>query len=448
MDKLNSFKAYDIRGKVPTELNVEMAYKIGRAFANYVNAKKIVVGYDIRKSSLELSEALINGITDSGSDVINIGLCGTEMIYFSTSYFNTDGGIMITASHNPPEYNGMKFVKKDSVPVGYDAGLNKVEEMVVKNNLGEISNKKGSVEKIDVMNDFINHLDKFYDPDKIKHFNVVVNAGNGCAGLALNAIEDRLPIKMIKIFNEPNSDFPNGVPNPLLIENRKPTIDAVLKNNADLGVAWDGDYDRCFFVDEKGDFIEGYYIVGLLAKSILKKHPGEKIVHDPRLVWNTLDVVNSSKGIAVQSKSGHAFIKQKMREVNSIYGGEMSAHHYFRENAYSDSGMIPFLLIMQLMSEENKSLSNLVEEMIANYPCSGEINSTIADPAAKIAEIEKLYTGGKVDKTDGLSVEYDEWRFNLRMSNTEPIIRLNVESKGDVLLMEEKTKELLDLIRA
>ncbi|MFZ2324500.1 MAG: phosphomannomutase [Ignavibacteriaceae bacterium] len=448
MDKLNSFKAYDIRGKVPTELNVEMAYKIGRAFANYVNAKKIVVGYDIRKSSLELSEALINGITDSGSDVINIGLCGTEMIYFSTSYFNTDGGIMITASHNPPEYNGMKFVKKDSVPVGYDSGLNKVEEMVVKNNLGEISNKKGSVEKIDVMNDFINHLDKFYDPDKIKSFNVVVNAGNGCAGLALNAIEDRLPIKMIKIFNEPNSDFPNGVPNPLLIENRKPTIDAVLKNNADLGVAWDGDYDRCFFVDEKGDFIEGYYIVGLLAKSILKKHPGEKIVHDPRLVWNTLDVVNSSKGIAVQSKSGHAFIKQKMREVNSIYGGEMSAHHYFRENAYSDSGMIPFLLIMQLMSEENKSLSDLVEEMIANYPCSGEINSTIADPAAKIAEIEKLYTGGKVDKTDGLSVEYDEWRFNLRMSNTEPIIRLNVESKGNVLLMEEKTKELLDLIRA
>lgn len=448
MDKLNSFKAYDIRGKVPTELNVEMAYKIGRAFANYVNAKKIVVGYDIRKSSLELSEALINGITDSGSDVINIGLCGTEMIYFSTSYFNTDGGIMITASHNPPEYNGMKFVKKDSVPVGYDSGLNKVEEMVVKNNLGEISSKKGSIEKIDVMNDFINHLDKFYDPDKIKPFNVVVNAGNGCAGLALNAIEDRLPIKMIKIFNEPNSDFPNGVPNPLLIENRKPTIDAVLKNNADLGVAWDGDYDRCFFVDEKGDFIEGYYIVGLLAKSILKKHPGEKIVHDPRLTWNTLDIVNHSNGIAVQSKSGHAFIKQKMREVNSIYGGEMSAHHYFRENAYSDSGMIPFLLIMQLMSEENKSISDLVEEMIANYPCSGEINSTIADPAAKIAEIEKLYTGGKVDKTDGLSVEYNEWRFNLRMSNTEPIIRLNVESKGDVLLMEEKTKELLDLIRA
>lgn len=447
MEKLNGFKAYDIRGKVPSELNSELAYKIGRAFANYIKAKKIIVGYDIRKSSLELSESLIKGLTDAGADVINIGLCGTEMIYFSTPHFNADGGIMITASHNPPEYNGMKFVIKDSVPFGYDSGLNKIEEMILKNELGEISSKKGSVKKIDVMIDFINHLSKFYDPKKIKPLNVVVNAGNGCAGLSLDAIEPKLPIKMIKVFNEPNSDFPNGVPNPMLVENRKPTIDTVLKNNADLGVAWDGDYDRCFFFDERGNFIEGYYIVGLLAKSILKKFPGERIVHDPRLIWNTLDVVNQSLGIAVQSKSGHAFIKQKMREVNSIYGGEMSAHHYFRDNAYSDSGMIPFLLIMQLMSEEGKALSELVEEMIANYPCSGEINSTIADPSGKIKEIEKLYLGDKVDKTDGLSVEYDDWRFNLRMSNTEPIIRLNVESKGDVLLMEEKTKELLDIIR-
>ena len=448
MEKLNSFKAYDIRGKVPSELNTDLAYKIGRAFARYVNAKKVVVGYDVRKSSLEICEALINGLTDAGSNVVNIGLCGTEMIYFSTPYLNADGGIMITASHNPPEYNGMKFVKRESVPVGYDSGLNIVEEMIIKNELGEISSSKGKVENLDVMEAFINNLSKFYDLKKIKPFKVVVNAGNGCAGSALDTIESKLPIKMIKVFNEPDSNFPNGVPNPLLIENRKPTTDAVLKNNADLGVAWDGDYDRCFFTDEKGNFIEGYYIVGLLAKSILKNFPGEKIVHDPRLVWNTLDVVEHSKGIAVQSKSGHAFIKQKMREVNSIYGGEMSAHHYFRDNAYSDSGMIPFLLIMQLMSEEDKSLSDLVEEMIANYPCSGEINSTIADPAGKIKEIEKLYTGGKVDKTDGFSIEYDDWRFNLRMSNTEPIIRLNVESKGDVLLMEEKTKELLDIIRA
>lgn len=447
MEKLNCFKAYDIRGKVPSELNNDLAYKIGRAYANYLHAKKIVVGYDVRKSSSELCEALTDGLTDAGCNVVNIGLCGTEMIYFSTPFLDADGGIMITASHNPPEYNGMKFVKRDSVPVGYDSGLNIIEEMILKNELGAKSTSKGSVSEIDVMDSFINNLSKFYDPKKIKPFKVVVNAGNGCAGLALDVLESRLPVKMIKIFNEPDSDFPNGVPNPLLVENRKPTTDAVLQNNADLGVAWDGDYDRCFFTDELGNFIEGYYIVGLLAKSILKKFPGEKIVHDPRLIWNTLDVVEHSKGIAVQSKSGHAFIKQKMREVNSIYGGEMSAHHYFRDNAYSDSGMIPFLLIMQLMSEEDKSLSDLVAEMIANYPCSGEINSTINDPAAKIKEIEKIYTGGKVDKTDGLSVEYPEWRFNLRMSNTEPIIRLNVESKGDVLLMEEKTKELLSIIR-
>ena len=448
MEKLNCFKAYDIRGKVPSELNNDLAYKIGRTYAKHINAKNVVVGYDVRKSSFEICEALIKGLTDAGSDVVNIGLCGTEMIYFSTPYLDADGGIMITASHNPPEYNGMKFVKRDSVPVGYESGLNLVEEMILKNELGEISKAKGKVEKLDVMEAFINNLSKFYDPNKIKPFKVVVNAGNGCAGLAVDAIEPKLPIKMIKVFNEPDSDFPNGVPNPLLVENRKPTTDAVLKNNADLGVAWDGDYDRCFFTDEKGNFIEGYYIVGILAKSILKKFPGEKIVHDPRLVWNTLDVVEQSDGVAIQSKSGHAFIKQKMREVNSIYGGEMSAHHYFRDNAYSDSGMIPFLLIMQLMSEEDKTLSELVEEMIANYPCSGEINSTIANPAEKIKEIEKLYTGGNVERTDGLSIEYPEWRFNLRMSNTEPIIRLNVESKGDVLLMEEKTKKLLDIIRA
>ncbi len=447
MDKLNSFKAYDIRGKVPSELNTDLAYKIGRAYTKLINAKKVIVGNDVRKSSDELSEALMKGLNDAGADVVNIGLCGTEMVYYATPALNADGGIMITASHNPPEYNGMKFVKKGSVPVGYDSGLNKIEEMILKNDIGEESKEKGKIEKMDIMDKFINNLSNFYDPKKIKNYNVVVNAGNGCAGLSLNRLESKLPIKMIKIFNEPDSNFPNGVPNPLLTENRKATIDAVLKNKADLGVAWDGDYDRCFFFDEKGNFIEGYYIVGLLAKSILKKHPGENIVHDPRLVWNTLQVVNKNGGKAVESKSGHAFIKEKMREVNAIYGGEMSAHHYFRDNAYSDSGMIPFLLILQLMSEENKPLSNLVEEMIAEYPCSGEINSTIDDPKKKIKGIEEKYSDGKIDHLDGLSVEYSDWRFNLRMSNTEPILRLNVESKNDKKLMEDKTEELLKLIR-
>jgi phosphomannomutase len=448
MDKIKSFKAYDIRGKVPSELNTELAYKIGRAYGNYLNAKKIVIGHDIRKSSVDISNALAKGLNESGSDVIDIGLCGTEMIYFGTTHFSADGGIMITASHNPPEYNGMKFVKKDSVPVGYDSGLNEIEKMILSDNLRELNKSKGKVTNQNIMKEFMGHLKRFYSAEKIKPFKVVVNAGNGCAGLALNAIENDLPIKMAKVFNEPDSNFPNGVPNPLLPGNRQATFDAVVNNNADLGVAWDGDYDRCFFFDEKGNFIEGYYIVGLLAKSILKKHPGGNIVHDPRLVWNTIEIVEQAGGKAVQSISGHAFIKQKMREVNAVYGGEMSAHHYFRENSYSDSGMIPFLLIMQLMAEENEKLSELVGEMIEKYPCSGEINSTIDNPKGKLNEIDKKYPGGKRDHSDGLSVEYDDWRFNLRISNTEPIIRLNVESRGNIELMKEKTDELLKAIRS
>jgi len=448
MSKINAFKAYDIRGKVPSELNAELAYNIGKAYAKLINAEVIVIGHDIRRSSDAMSDALKRGLTESGTDVIDIGLCGTEMIYYATTAFEADGGIMITASHNPPEYNGMKFVKKGSVPVGYDSGLNQVEQMIINGGIKPVNVDPGDVEHHNIMSGFINHLKKFYNPNIIAPYKVVVNAGNGCAGLALNAIENDIPIEMIKIFNEPNSDFPNGVPNPLLLENRQPTIDAVLQNKAELGVAWDGDYDRCFFFDEKGNFIEGYYIVGLLAKSILIKNPAEKIVHDPRLIWNTLDIVKENNGIAIQSKSGHAFIKEKMREVNAIYGGEMSAHHYFRENAYSDSGMIPFLLILQLMSEEDKPLSRLVEEMIEAYPCSGEINSTISNPSEKIKEIEKKYSDGKIDKVDGLSVEYDNWRFNLRESNTEPIIRLNVESRGNKKLMEEKTEELLKILRS
>ena len=447
MDKISCFKAYDIRGKVPNELNPDLAYKIGIAFARFINAKKIVIGHDIRKSSESISDALMRGLTTSGVDVIDIGLCGTEMIYYATPELEADGGIMITASHNPPEYNGMKFVRQGSVPVGYDSGLREVEQMILNDDLEPLRHEPGDIYRKHVMSGFINNLRNFYDPHKIKPLKVVVNAGNGCAGLSLNAIEPNLPIEMVKVFIDPDPEFPNGVPNPLLPENRKSTIDAVHNNKADLGVAWDGDYDRCFFFDEKGNFIEGYYIVGLLAKSILKKHPGEKIVHDPRLIWNTVEVVKNSGGVPIVSKSGHAFIKQKMREVNAIYGGEMSAHHYFRDNAYSDSGMIPFLLILQLISEENKPLSKLVEEMIHNYPCSGEINSKVNNPANKIDEIEKKYSDGKIDHLDGVSVEYDNWRFNLRMSNTEPIIRLNVESKADIKLMEDKTKELLKAIR-
>jgi len=447
MDRISSFKAYDIRGKVPGELNTDLAYKVGRTFAKYLGAKSVVIGRDVRKSSPELSEAISKGLNDAGCDVFDLGLCGTEMIYFGTPFLNADGGIMITASHNPPEYNGLKFVKKGSVPMGYDSGLKEIEKMILTNGLGEISNQKGKVFQKDIMKDFISKVTTFFDAKKIQPYKVVVNAGNGCVGPALDALEKYLPIKMIKIFPEPDSNFPNGVPNPLLPENRQPTIDAIKKYGADLGVAWDGDYDRCFFFDEKANFIEGYYIVGLLAKSILKTNPGEKIVHDPRLIWNTIEIVKKAGGQAVVSQSGHAFIKQKMREVNAIYGGEMSAHHYFRDNFYSDSGLIPFVLILQLMSDEKAKLSELLGAMIRLYPCSGEINSTVSNPAEKIKEIKKRYTGGNTDELDGLSVEYPNWRFNIRMSNTEPLLRLNVESKNDENLMNEKTNELLKFIR-
>jgi phosphomannomutase len=448
MSKIPGFKAYDIRGKVPSELNTDLAYKVGRAFAKHQKAKSVLIGRDVRESSPEISEALAKGLSDAGCNVIDLGLCGTEMIYYGTPHLDADGGIMITASHNPPEYNGLKFVKKGSKPMGYDSGLSEIEEMILNDNLGEIAEEKGTVKILDIMVPFIENLKQFYNAENIKNYKVVVNAGNGCVGPALDALEKDLPIEMIKVHHEPDSSFPNGVPNPLLPENRQSTISAMKESNADLGVAWDGDYDRCFFFDEKGNFIEGYYIVGLLAKSLLKKFPNEKIVHDPRLVWNTLEIVEKAGGTAVESVSGHAYIKQKMREVNAVYGGEMSAHHYFRDNYYSDSGLIPFVLILELMTLENKPLSELVGEMIKNFPCSGEINSRIDNPKEKLLQLKEKYSDGEIDEVDGISVAYDNWRFNVRMSNTEPLLRLNVESKGDENLMKEKTEELLNFIRS
>ncbi|CAG1021236.1 phosphomannomutase [Methylococcales bacterium] len=447
MGNISCFKSYDIRGKVPSELNTDLAYKIGRGFATLFTAKTVVIGRDIRTSSEELSDALKKGLTEAGANVIDIGLCGTEMIYFGTSFLHADGGVMITASHNPPEYNGMKFVKKSSVPVGYDSGLQELEQMILAGNIGEKCVVAGTVTEQDISDSFVQHLHTFFDVKKLKPMKVVCNAGNGCVGPMLEKLAPGLPVEIIPVYFQPDSSFPNGVPNPMIEENRVSTIEAIKAHKADLGVAWDGDYDRCFFFDENGLFIEGYYIVGLLAKSILSQYPGENVVHDPRLVWNTLEVVEAAGGKAVQSKSGHAFIKQKMREVNAIYGGEMSAHHYFRDNAYSDSGLIPFFLVMQLMSVEGKKLSELVGEMMSKFPCSGEINSTVEDAKSKIAKAEEMYGGGEKDTTDGISVAYDDWRFNLRMSNTEPIIRLNVETRGNEELMKQKTDELLKLIR-
>jgi phosphomannomutase len=442
--KITGFKAYDVRGRIPDELNEDVAYRIGRAYAQFVKPKRVAVGRDIRHSSKTLCEALTRGLLDAGVDVIDIGLCGTEVVYFATFHEKLDGGIMVTASHNPPDYNGLKFVRDGARPISGDTGLQDIRAIAEQ---GEFDDppEKGKRTSKDIIPAYVEHLLSYVDPKKLKPLRIVVNAGNGGAGLVIDRLESHLPLQFIKMFHEPDGSFPNGVPNPLLEENRAPTIEAIRKHKADLGIAWDGDYDRCFFFDETGQFIEGYYIVGLLASVFLERYPGAGIVHDPRLTWNTLEIVQGGGGKAVLCKSGHAFIKEKMRASDSVYGGEMSAHHYFRDFSYADSGMIPWLLMAQVMSETGKPLSQLVGERMRKFPASGEINRKLADSGKAIERVKAMYEPGakSVDYTDGLSMEFDKWRFNLRTSNTEPLVRLNVESRGDEALMRQKTQELL-----
>ena len=446
----SAFKAYDLRGKVPDEVNEELAYRIGRVFVDMLNAKKVVIGHDARLSGENISRALSDGLTDAGCCVLDIGLCGTEMVYFATTFLKADGGIMITASHNPMEYNGMKFVREGSRPISSDTGLLEIADKALYTDIAHTvvpGRQKGEITQIDVMKDYAGHLLTYITPAKLKPLKIVVNAGNGCAGAALDAIESSLPYKLIKIYHEPDGNFPNGVPNPILPQNREATAEVVRREKADFGVAWDGDYDRCFLFDEQGGFIEGYYIVGLLTDAFLRKTPNSKIIHDPRLVWNTLEIIQKYGGEAVESKSGHAFIKEKMRAVDAVYGGEMSAHHYFKDFTYCDSGMLPWLLVSELMCLSGKSLSAMVNERIDKFPCSGEINRQVADSGAVIAAIKEKYGKlGKMSEVDGISVEFDAWRFNVRISNTEPVVRLNLETRGDKALMENKTKELLEII--
>ncbi|MEI6069555.1 MAG: phosphomannomutase [Methylococcaceae bacterium] len=456
---LSCFKAYDIRGRIPDELNVDIAYRIGRAYAENIKPNRVIVGRDIRLSSNEMADAVIQGLQDAGVNVYDIGLCGTEEVYYATFAYHEagqsmDGGIMVTASHNPKDYNGMKLVREQSKPVSGDTGLNDIKLLAEANNFAAPDAHRGTVTAVSIGADYTEHLLGYIDPLALKPLKVVVNAGNGAAGHAIDWLETALqkvmaqPLEFIKIHHEPDGHFPNGIPNPLLIENRNSTIAAIKEQGADLGIAWDGDFDRCFVFDETGRFIEGYYIVGLLAEAFLKQNPGEKIVHDPRLTWNTIDIVNSMSGIAVQSKTGHAFIKERMRLEDAVYGGEMSAHHYFRDFSYCDSGMIPWLLVIELMSKSGKKLSQLVDERMRLFPASGEINRTIAQPEAAIEVVRKQYEkeAQVVDYTDGLSMEFGNWRFNLRCSNTEPLVRLNVESRGDEALMQAKTEELLALL--
>ena len=446
-DTLDCFKAYDVRGRIPDQLNEDIAFRIGRAYATYLKPKRVVVGYDIRLTSKLICQALTDGLLIQGVDVFNIGESGTEEIYFSTFHENMDGGIMVTASHNPKDYNGMKFVREGSKPISGDTGLKEIQSLAESNQFvdAEIPGKSVSIDTKDA---YIQHLLEYIELSKLKPLKIVCNAGNGGAGDVINRIEGSLPFEFVKVHHEADGNFPNGVPNPLLVENRGSTIDAIVTEQADLGIAWDGDFDRCFFFDEKGRFIEGYYIVGLLAEAFLRKNPGAKVVHDPRLTWNTQEIAAAAQGEAIQSKTGHAFIKERMRLEDAVYGGEMSAHHYFRDFAYCDSGMIPWLLVVGLICETGKPLSTLVAERMAAFPSSGEINRTIADPKAAIASVKKYFDSSEaeIDLTDGLSMSFEQWRFNLRMSNTEPVVRLNVESRADSALMEEKTALLLSLL--
>ncbi len=447
MTTLPCFKAYDIRGRYPDEINEELAYWIGQAYAAHFAPQAMALGHDIRLSGPSLTEALADGLMSAGVDVVDIGQCGTEEIYFAAAHLPVDGGIIVTASHNPADYNGMKLVRQGARPISGDSGLRDIERLAAAKQPLRAA-VRGQRRRQDSRPAYIEHLLGYVDQAGLKPLTLVVNAGNGGAGAVIDLLEKRLPFRFIKLHHEPDGHFPNGVPNPLLPENREATAQAVRQHKADLGIAWDGDFDRCFLFDETGAFVEGYYMVGLLAQAMLKRTPGAKIIHDPRLTWNTVELVGQEGGRPVMSKTGHAFIKERMRAEDAVYGGEMSAHHYFRDFAYCDSGMIPWLLVAQILSQGGQGLSSLLSDRMAAFPVSGEINSTVQDPAAVIARIkERFAKGGRLDYTDGLSVEFDDYRFNLRMSNTEPVIRLNVESRGNRQLMADKTAELLAEIR-
>ena len=456
MSTLTCFKAYDIRGKLGTELNEEIAYKIGRAYGQIYQPKTVAIGCDIRLSSEGLKQATIRGLNDAGVNVLDLGMTGTEEVYFAAFHLDVQGGIEVTASHNPMDYNGMKLVRENARPISADTGLKDIQALAESGEFTPVEHK-GSTQSYNILPQFIDHLMTYIEPSKIRPMKLVMNAGNGAAGHVVDAIEEKfkalnIPVEFVKIHNDADGTFPNGIPNPILVENRDSTRNAVLEYQADMGIAWDGDFDRCFLFDEKGQFIEGYYIVGLLAQAFLLKQAGEKIVHDPRLVWNTFDVVAQYQGEAIQSKSGHAFIKDVMREHNAVYGGEMSAHHYFRDFAYCDSGMIPWLLVLSVLSETGESLSSLVEEMIAKFPCSGEINFKVADTQATIQKIFEHYASQNpaIDQTDGVSLDFGAWRFNVRASNTEPLLRLNIESRRDhnPRPMQDYVDELTQLIQA
>ncbi len=442
------FKAYDIRGRVPSELDMDLAVRIGRAFAEYLDARSVVVGRDVRLSGPSFAQAVSAGLAAGGAEVLDLGMCGTEEIYHAVNHLQCDGGVMVTASHNPPDYNGFKLVRAGARPLSEDTGLQEIARRALNDRRGTLSGAV-AMRPVSTRDAFVEQLLGCLT-DTLRPLKLVANPGNGAAGPVLEQLFARLPVQVTWLHREPDGRFPNGVPNPLLPEHREATARVVQQTGADLGLAWDGDFDRCFFFDEHGQFIEGYYLVGLFAGIFLRKYPGSKIIHDPRLVWNTIEMVERLGGIPIESKCGHAFIKERMRTEDAVYGGEMSAHHYFREFAYCDSGMIPWLLLLELLSSADAPLSELVRARQDKFPVSGEINRSVADADAALRQVQERYAGEaeRISSVDGVSMEFTDWRFNLRRSNTEPLLRLNVESRGDARLVKRRTDEILALLGA
>ena len=454
MSELTCFKAYDVRGEIGVNIDEGIAYRIGRAVAQHFNAKSVVIGFDARETSPAFAAAASQGACDAGADVLNIGMAGTEEMYWAVTEFGACAGIEVTASHNPINYNGMKIVKSQSRP------LDDADDFQVIKALASYQDWSSGAEigkQLDLSAEarkaYVDRVLSFVDVKALRPLKIVVNSGNGAAGPTFDALSDRLtqlgaPLEFIRVHHAPDATFPNGIPNPLLPENHAATVDVVKAEGADFGVAFDGDFDRCFFFDEAGQFIPGEYVVGLLATIFLEKEQGAKIVHDPRVIWNTQDIVTQKGGIAVQSKTGHAFIKQTMRSHEAVYGGEMSAHHYFRDFAYCDSGMIPWLLIAELVSCSGRSLGDWVEDRFASFPSSGEMNFKVAEAGKAIEKVLSAYRADalSIDETDGVSLAFEYWRFNLRRSNTEPLVRLNVEGKGKADAFAGNVSALADLL--
>jgi phosphomannomutase len=438
------FKAYDIRGIYPEEINEETAYRIAQAYVEFVQPKEVVLGKDVRLSSPSLWKAAAQGIIDAGVDVIDINTISTDMLYFSVAYYGFSGGITISASHNPVDYNGMKIVREKAIPLSSDAGLKDILQIVLKHKK-ILAKKKGRIVKKEITEDYINHVQSFIDISKIKPLQIVANANFGLAGEMLKKITRDMPLNIIGLNFSPDGSFPKGRPDPLIPQNREEVIKKIKETGADLGVAWDADADRCFFFDEAGEFIQGYFITALLAKTFLERYPGDKIIFDPRLTWANIDTVKENRGIPIINKSGHAFFKERMRKEDALFAGEMSAHYYFRKNFYADNGMIPFLIMIEILSTSGKPLSKLVAPLKNKYFVSGEINREVANTQMILKEMEDRYSDATIEHIDGLSIEYHNWRFNLRPSNTEPLLRLNLEARSETL-MEEKRDEVIAFI--